>query len=90
MYTLASIQSQFTSGFNKGKWKISTAETKIILVLCYYALFGLLSLSYFSMESQNQAALFVAIQHLSVKPLDLGQSATARTLTNSGIVVYWF
>ena len=44
------MQSQITTGFKSGVWKISTAEIKIIIVLCYYALFGIVALSNFSIE----------------------------------------
>ena len=47
-------------------WKFSTAETKIILVLCYYALFGVSSLSYFSVESIDQDVKIRAIQQYFV------------------------
>ena len=47
-------------------WKLSTAETKIILVLCYYALFGIVALSYFAVESSKQDDLFLAIQQYFV------------------------
>ena len=50
----------------RGAWKISTAETKIILVLCYYALFGLVALSYFAVESAYQEDQFQAIQQYFV------------------------
>ena len=43
-------------------WKISTAETKIVLVLCYYALFGIVTLSYFSVVVAEQKSEFLAIQ----------------------------
>ena len=47
-------------------WKLSTAETKIILVLCYYALFGVSSLTYFSVESIDQDVKIRAIQQYFV------------------------
>ena len=56
------IQNQIATGFKKGAWKISTAKMKITLVLCYYALFGLVALSYFSVESAYQEEQFQAIQ----------------------------
>ena len=60
------VQSQIARGFKKGVWKLSTAETKIIVVLCYYALFGLVSLSYFAVESSNQDDFLLAIQQYFV------------------------
>ena len=48
MYTLT--QSQISTGFKKGVWKISTAETKIMIVLCYYALFCIVALSDITIE----------------------------------------
>ena len=60
------IQNQIATGFRKGVWKLSTAETKIIVVLCYYALFGLVALSYFAVESANQEEQFQAIQQYFV------------------------
>ena len=47
-------------------WNLSTAETKIIIVLCYYALFGLVALSYFAVESAFQEEKFQAIQQYFV------------------------
>ena len=63
---LICIQNQIATGFKKQVWKISTAETKIILVLCYFALFGLVSLSYFAIETANQDDVLVAIQQYFV------------------------
>ena len=54
-------QSQITSSLKSGVWKISTAESKIILVLCYYALFGMVALSYFSIGAAKQGDEVTAI-----------------------------
>ena len=62
MYT----QSQITSGLKTGVWKISTAETKIIVVLCYYALFGIVALSFFSLETAQQDDQIMAVQQYFV------------------------
>ena len=42
-------------------WKISTAETKIMLVLCYYALFGIALLGYLSVVIDEEEDKIVAI-----------------------------
>ena len=42
-------------------WKISTAETKIILVLCYYALFGITLLGYLSVEIDEEEDKIMSI-----------------------------
>ena len=57
------MQHQITSGFENTsrKWKISTAETKIILVLCYYAVFGIVAMSYMSVEIGEQEDEITAI-----------------------------
>ena len=60
------VQHQIATGFKKGVWKLSTSETKVILVLCYYALFGLVALSYFAVESANQDDYLQAIQQYFV------------------------
>ena len=56
------MQHQIVHGLKKGIWKISTPETKILIVLCYYFLFGVVSLSYFSIESANREDYLLAIQ----------------------------
>ena len=66
IYLISYIQSQIATGFKKGIWKLSTAETKIILVLCYYALFGLVALSYFAVESAGNDDYLLAIQQYFV------------------------
>ena len=38
------------ASYRKGVCNISTAETKVVFVLCYYALFGLVTLTTFSVE----------------------------------------
>ena len=57
------VQNQITSGYENTsrKWKISTAETKIILVLCYYAVFGIVAMSYMSVEIGDQEDEITAI-----------------------------
>ena len=60
------MQSQITSGFKNGVWRIGTAETKIILVLCYYALFGMVTLSYFSVQAAQQEDEVTAIKQYFV------------------------
>ena len=47
-------------------WQVSIAETKILLVLCYYAIFGIASLTSFAVESANQEDQFRAIQQYFV------------------------
>ena len=66
IYLVSYAQNQIATGFRKGVWKLSTAETKIVVVLCYYALFGLVALSYFSVESAYQEEQFQVIQQYFV------------------------
>ena len=54
-------QSQITSSFKSVVWKISTAESKILLVLCYYALFGIVALSHFSIGAAKQEEVATAM-----------------------------
>ena len=56
------MQRQIPSSFRKRIWKISTAETKIILVLCFYALFSIIALTYFSIGVAHQEDEASAIQ----------------------------
>ena len=42
------------------------AETKILLVLCYYAIFGVVSLTSFAVESASQEDLFRIIRQYFV------------------------
>ena len=60
------MQHQITSGFKKGPWKFSTAESKIILVLCYYALFAMVALSYFSIDTAQQEDRIAAVKQYFV------------------------
>ena len=60
------MQNLIATGFRKGVWKISTAETKIILVLCFYGLFGVLSMSYFALETAGHEDQYQAIQQYFV------------------------
>ena len=48
-------------GYENRVWKISTAETKILLVLCYYALFGITTLAFLSAENDEEEAKTMAI-----------------------------
>ena len=50
----------------KGVCNISTAENKVVLVLCYYALFGLVTLTTFSVEYAHQELQYTAIQQYFV------------------------
>ena len=56
------MQNQLVSSYKKKVWKISTAETKIIVALCYYALLGISWLIYFSLDVINQNVTVKAIQ----------------------------
>ena len=60
------IQSQILSNFRKRVCKISTSETKIILVLCYYAVYGVMYLTYVSMEFALPDATYQAIEQYYV------------------------
>ena len=55
-------QKQIASSYRKGVCKISTSETKIMIVLFYYGLFGIVSLSYFSVASINRDDFIEAIE----------------------------
>ena len=55
------MQSQTASGYENRVWKISTAETKILLVLCYYALFGIALLSYLTVGINEEEDNIMAI-----------------------------
>ena len=46
--------------------KISTAETKILIILCYYALFAVVSLSYFTAGLEDQDEFLDAIERYFV------------------------
>ena len=65
-YMYVFMQHQITSGFKKGPWKFSTAESKIILVLCYYAVFAIVGLSYFSIDAAQQVDRIAAIKQYFV------------------------
>ena len=60
------MQSQITSGFKNGVWKVSPAEIKIMLVLCYYALFGIVSLSLLSVQTTEVEHVIEAIKQYFV------------------------
>ena len=47
-------QNRITSSYRNRVCKISTAETKILIILCYYALFAVVSLSYFTVGLGDQ------------------------------------
>ena len=66
IYLISYVQKQIATGFRKGVWKLRTAEAKVIIVLCYYALFGLVALSYFAVESAYQGEQLQAIQQYFV------------------------
>ena len=42
-------QNKIAKGYRSRSWNISTAETKILVILCYYAIFGIVSLTYFAL-----------------------------------------
>ena len=46
-------QNRITSSYRNRVCKISTAETKILIILCYYALFAVVSLPYLTVGLGN-------------------------------------
>ena len=42
-------QNQIAKGYKSRSWIISTAQTKILVILCYYAIFGIVALTYFAL-----------------------------------------
>ena len=56
------MQAQITSSYKGGLQKIRTAETKIILILFYGAIHGIITLCFLAMSLANQAELSAAIQ----------------------------
>ena len=59
-------QSQITLSYRNRVCKISSAETKILIILGYYALFTVVSLSYFAVASAKQDELIHAIRQYFV------------------------
>ena len=55
-------QNQIATSYRSRSWKISTAETKILVVLCYYAIFGIIALSFFAISSAEQEEFINAIE----------------------------
>ena len=85
------IQNQLASRYKTGVCQISTAETKILLVLCYYAFFGMMVLMSFTVQSDNKKNLIPAIQQYFV--CETGKSgmecdsSSFNEFTNRGLVV---
>ena len=46
-------QNQIATRYRSGSWNFSTAETKILVILCYYAIFGIVALIYFALASAD-------------------------------------
>ena len=67
-------------------WKISTAETKILLVLCYYALFSLTVLCYLSVVYDEVKDNTVAItEYFSCEAVGSGVECDRSGFDNFGI-----
>ena len=59
-------QNQIATGYRSGSWNISTAETKILVILCYYAIFGIIALTYFALASADLDEFTDAIEEYFV------------------------
>ena len=60
------MQNQIASSYRKGIWKISTSETKILIALFNYGIFGIVTLSFFSIGTINQNEFIAAIEQYFV------------------------
>ena len=60
------IQNQIASSYRKGIWKFSASETKILIALFNYGIFGIITLSYFSIGTINKNEFITAVEQYFV------------------------
>ena len=57
---LLQYQGIFRIKSNKREWRISTPEKKLLFILSYYVIFGVITLAYFSVSTHDQDAFLEA------------------------------
>ena len=88
------IQKQITSSYRKRTWKINTSETKILIALCYYGIFGIVTLTYLTLGTINREEIIAAIEQYFVceaagSGMECDRSKFEQ-LTHSGLVITTF
>ena len=60
------MQTQITTSYKQGIWKVRTAETKIILILCYDGILVVLLLCFFAVRGVRRSERLAATQQYFV------------------------